>query len=171
MSGFVQAFSVPYLPSSSICMRKPYHYEKEPLVSWISTLCYKGEWNWVALTNPVLFMCHGCRVGMTFESMTVNDNVTDSNAPVTLGSTQSGQWSIHDTRGFFGPPTPTYPSTTLTSPYCPCLSDWINPYPPHTWLLTLSFSDIIHSVELQVTLSQCYFKGCFFIMFRSIASE
>lgn len=60
-------------------------------------------------TNPVLFTCHGFRVGLTFGSMTVNDNVTGSQAPVTLGSTQPGQWSNHDTGGLFGRPTPNPP--------------------------------------------------------------
>lgn len=83
------------------------------------------EWIWVVLTNPLLFMCHGCRVGMTFESTTVNDNVTGCNAPVTLGSAQWGQWSIEHTGGCFGPPTPTFPSTTPYFPI-PTLFQWLD---------------------------------------------
>lgn len=45
------------------------------------------------LTNPPSHMSRAqCRVEVTFRSMSLNDNVTDSGAPVTPGSTQP-EWA------------------------------------------------------------------------------
>lgn len=92
------------------------------------------------------------RVGMTFGSMTVNDNVTCSHAPVTLGSAQPGQWSIRDTGGFFGPLTPPpfppipTPSQCLDQP--PACSHMAPHSVKQQCGKPLSFSNIVHSVEL-----------------------
>lgn len=45
----------------------------------------------------------------------------------------------------------------LTSPYQPCFSDWINPHPPHTWLLTLSDSSWEITQLFSTQLSICFF--------------
>lgn len=104
-----EAFSVPYLK------RQHYSSMKRKLQSKSLQLCsFAGrlsdtEWYWLIQR---LFTCHGRRAGMTFKPMTGNDNVTGSNAPVKLGSAPSDRRSVHDTRGFFGPTSPTHPSTT-----------------------------------------------------------
>lgn len=97
---------------------------------------HKVEKTRAMLTNPALRVSRAqCRVEVTFRSMSLNGNVTDSGAPVTLGSTQP-EWASRAFRPLEASSvcwhlrlahSHTLPPTVHCTQYQSCLGDLINP--------------------------------------------
>lgn len=134
-------FSFNFTPSPN---RKPKKFPSES-----SLFLPEAEKTRALLTNPAPHVSQPqSRVEVTFRSMPLNDNVTDSCGPVTLGSFQP-EWASEALRPLEAssvywhlaphalaldhPPPPQPPKHSI-----PILSrDLINPQPLHTWLLIL----------------------------------
>ena len=125
--------------------------------------------NWVALTNPVLLMCHessaeqkwhfGAWLWMIMWQVTMLLSHWDQISQV------SGAFGTLEASWVHWPP-PSHPSSTPYSPlptplYRSHLGDRINPQPPHTWLVTLSESCLKIALSFSNILqhSLCYTSG------------
>uniref|UniRef100_A0A3B5B744 Testis expressed 264, ER-phagy receptor n=1 Tax=Stegastes partitus TaxID=144197 RepID=A0A3B5B744_9TELE len=136
-----------YIKERRLCAHPFLEIYRDSQIQFMAPLARQGD-----------FYVPESRVEVALSSVAVNDNVTDSDAPVTPGSTQPGQWSIQATGDFCGPLIPSPPLSRprrSTPPHRSRLRDLINLQLLHSWLLTLSdsrpqiapsLSDIAHKV-------------------------